>query len=75
MIGWRGVVYCGEVWAWPTVLFTHDEVFAKWESLQDYTCRWRQWEPGGQPDFDPGCSEEDRRKVEEWLSAVHSEGL
>jgi len=66
---WRGIVWEGEVWAWPTLLFDHNEAFFKFPSLgEEYTCRWRQWEPGGKIDFDPGASAEDIAKVEAWVA-------
>lgn len=68
---WRGVVFHGEVWAWPTLLFDHNAAFAAWVPLgEEYTCRWRQWEPGGKIDFDRGVSDEDKAKVEAWVKAV-----
>jgi hypothetical protein len=67
---WRGVVWEGEVWAWPTLLFDHNQAFAVFPALNRYTCRWRQWEPGGPIDFDLGASEEDKRKVEAWVKAA-----
>lgn len=67
---WRGVVFQGEVWAWPMVIWDHNETFAAFPTLRRYTCRWRQWEPGGTIDFDPGCSDEDRAKVEVWVAAA-----
>jgi hypothetical protein len=68
---WRGVVFHGEVWAWPTVLFDHRDAFAAWPSLgEGQTCRWRQWEPGGRIDFDPGASDEDKALVEAWIKAA-----
>lgn len=67
---WRGVVFHGEVWAWPTILFDHRDAFNKWPPLQEgMTCRWRQWEPGGKIDFDhdtPGTPA-DQALVKEWV--------
>lgn len=60
----------GEVWAWPTLLFDHNDALFKWDVLNEHTCRWRQWEPGGKVDFDPGASEEDKAKVLAWIAAV-----
>lgn len=57
----------GEVWAWPTLVMTHDEAFHNLINLRDYTCRWRQWAPGGPIDFDPGYSREDRNLVIDWV--------
>jgi hypothetical protein len=67
---WRGFVVDGEVWAWPTLLFDHKDAMATLHALKDYTCRWRQWEPGGRIDFDRGASAEDRAKVEAWVQTV-----
>lgn len=67
---WRGVVVRGEVWAWPTLVLDHNGAFAAFARLRDYSCRWRQWEPGGKINFDPGCSDEDRAKVEAWVKAA-----
>lgn len=66
MIAWRGVVHDGEVWAWPTVLWDHKAALSILPWLAE-GCRWRQWEPGGAVDFDPGASDEDKRLVEEWI--------
>lgn len=60
----------GEVWAWPTMLIQHNAAFAIFPPLADYTCRWRQWEPGGKIDFDKGCSEADKDLVTAWVSAA-----
>lgn len=67
---WRGVVVDGVVWAWPMILMDHNAAFREFNHLSNYTCRWRQWQPGGPVDFDDGCSPEDREKVEKWLAAV-----
>jgi hypothetical protein len=70
---WRGVVdNDGHIWAWPTLLMTHDQAFAAevgW-AIEDYRARWRQWEPGGPVDFDPGASNEDRAAVVSWVTAA-----
>lgn len=67
---WRGVVFMGEVWAWPTVLWDHNAAFMQWPPLrEDMTCRWRQWESGGPVEFDhktPGTPEE-QAMVREWV--------
>ena len=68
---WRGLVVNGTVWAWPTLLFQHKQAFAELPLLaQQHTCRWRQWEPGGRIDFDPGSTAEDRVLVEHWVRTV-----
>lgn len=67
---WRGFVFDGEVWAWPTLLMTHNQAMAQMPMLTNYDARWRQWEPGGPIDWDPGVSSEDRWLVEAWLEAV-----
>lgn len=64
---WRGVVAYGEVWAWPTVLMSHNAAFVAMPQLVNHTCRWRQWEPGGPIDFDPGARPVDKMKVELWV--------
>ena len=70
---WRGVVFEGEVWAWPTILLTHNAAFMEWPPLRSgCTCRWRQWDAGGPIDFDPGASAEDVAKVEAWVRAASS---
>jgi hypothetical protein len=67
---WRGVVFMGEVWAWPMLLMDHNAAFNAFPSLERHTCRWRQWAQGGRIDFDPGCSEDDKAKVEAWVEAA-----
>lgn len=66
-IAWRGVVFDGQVWAWPTLLMTHEEAFMHMPMLRNYGARWRQWEPGSEVDFDPGASPEHRALVHAWL--------
>jgi hypothetical protein len=67
---WRGIVFKGEVWAWPTALMTHAQAFARRPDLHDYSCRWRQWTPGGVIDFDPGASDADKQLVEAWVAVA-----
>jgi hypothetical protein len=64
---WRGVVVDGVVWAWPTLLMTHDQAFAAFPYLSDYTARFRQWNPGESVDFDSGVSDDDRALVKAWI--------
>lgn len=71
-VAWRGVVVGGLVWAWPMLLMDHNTAFRSFSALEYYTCRWRQWSPGGRIDFDPGCSSEDRALVEAWVTAANS---
>lgn len=68
MIAWRGVVFNGEVRAWPTILMTHNEAFAVFPPLAEYTARWRQWKSGGAIDFDNDVTPEDRALVERWVA-------
>jgi len=70
MPAWRGVVVGGAVWAWPTVLWDHNDAFAALPLLGKYTCRWRQWSEGGSIDFDDGASDEDKALVEAWVKAA-----
>lgn len=67
---WRGVVLDGEVWAWPMLLLTHVEAFAVLPVLSRASCRWRQWEPDGRVDFDPGCTDEERALVQAWVDSA-----
>lgn len=71
-LGLRGIVWEGEVVAWPTILMDHNAAFATWPPLAEYTCRWRQWdnEAGAKVDFDPGCSDEDKTKVLDYIEKV-----
>lgn len=67
---WRGVVFRGEVWAWPMLLWNHGDAISAFPRLgKEMTCRWRQWEPNGRIDFDKGASAEDIAKVEAWVKA------
>jgi hypothetical protein len=65
---WRGIVWNGTVWAWPTLLMDHEEAFRQMPGMRAYTCRWRQWSPGGTIDFDAGCTPEDRALVAAWVA-------
>lgn len=75
VLGLRGIVWSGEVIAWPTILMTHDQAFAAYSPLRKYTCRWRQWdnEPGANVDFDPGASKEDQQKVLDYIEKVQGQ--
>lgn len=66
---WRGVVVDGVVWAWPTLLMDHEQAFRLLPHLREYTCRWRQWSPGSEIDFDAGASPADRERVYNWIEA------
>ena len=68
-MAWRGIVDAdGDVIAWPMLLLDHCEAFRTMPVLQrDLRARWRQWSPGGAPDFDPGVTPDDQALVEEWL--------
>lgn len=60
ILAWRGVVdEDGDVVAWPTLLLDHNQAFATLGRLRNYRARWRQWEPGGRIDFDPGADPAD----------------
>lgn len=67
---WRGVVLDGHVWAWPTLLLAHNDAFAVLPVLAGCSCRWRQWDPGGTVEFDPGTTDEDKARVLAWIEAV-----
>lgn len=70
ILAWRGVVdEDGDVVAWPMLLMDHAQAFQVLPRLANYTCRWRQWEPGGRIDFDPDSTPADQAKVEEWINA------
>lgn len=64
-IAWRGLVTPDlDVIVWPTLLATHNDFFAKFgRDESKYVARWRQWNPGGDPDFDPGASPEAQQAV------------
>lgn len=65
---WRGAVdQDGDVWAWPTLLQDHGAAFLTLPRLRLARARWRQWEPGGQIDFDPGATPADKKAVEQWV--------
>lgn len=59
----------GEVWAWPMLLWDHNDAMFKLDWLSESTCRWRQWDVGKKVDFDPGASDEDKAKVLAWIEA------
>jgi len=69
---WRGIVdNDGDVWAWPMLLFDHKQAFADLPLLGKRTrARWRQWEPRGPIDFDPGTSYSDKLRVQAWVRAA-----
>lgn len=67
---YRGVVMPdGTVWAWPMLLWDHNQAFAAFDYLSGYRCRWRQWDADKPADFDPGTSDEDKAIVNAWLEA------
>lgn len=72
MLAMRGVVYRSEVWAWPMLMLDHNQAFMACPMLREYTCRWRQWEPGGRIDFDPGATPEDIALVEDYVAKLQS---
>lgn len=67
---WRGVVFDGEVWAWPMLMTDHNHAFLAVPFLEQYSCRFRQWTPGGPIAFDPGASYHDVAKVLAWVKAA-----
>jgi hypothetical protein len=68
---WRGVVdKDGDVWAWPMLLWDHNDAFGTLPVLKKHRARWRQWDHGGRIDFEPGASDEDKAKVEAWVKAA-----
>lgn len=71
-LGLRGIVWEGEVVAWPTILMTHDQAFAAYPPLREYTARWRQWdnEAGAKVDFDKPVSDEDKAMVLDYIEKV-----
>jgi hypothetical protein len=73
-VAYRGVVYDGHVWAWPTVLWTHADaaMVLPWLGT-DASCRWRQWNPGEAADFDKGSSDDDQALVNAWLACTSCE--
>lgn len=71
-LAYRGVVdRDGTVVGWPMLLLDHAQAFAVLHHLSDYQARWRQWEPDGRVDIDPG-GEEHREAIEAWVEAVQS---
>lgn len=67
---WRGVLVGGVIWAWPTLLMDHNAAFIELPHMRKYTVRWRQWEPGGAIDFDPGATDADKALVEAWVKTA-----
>lgn len=69
---WRGVVLDdGTIWAWPTVLLSHNEAFGILPCIEEYRCRWRQWSPDEAPDFGRGASDEDKQLVRDWIARAN----
>lgn len=68
-LAWRGfVTTSGGVIAWPTLLAQHNDFHRTFHTTDDsFAARWRQWNPGEAPDFDPGASPEDKAAVNTFL--------
>lgn len=69
-IAWRGfVTHDHEVIAWPTLLVEHNDFHRLFRTTDaDFAARWRQWSPGGAPNFDPGAPQAARDLVAVWLA-------
>jgi hypothetical protein len=48
----------------------HNAAFIELPHMRKYTVRWRQWEPGGAIDFDPGATDADKALVEAWVKTA-----
>ena len=69
-VAWRGVVTKqNEVIAWPMMLATHADFHSTFYTNDaDFSARWRQWNPGGEVDFDPGFTPEAEQAVYAFLN-------
>src|ERR1044072_2117790 len=76
ILGIRGIMdKDGSIHTWPTVAMTHSKFFATMPWLREgLRARFRQWhdEAGADIDFDPGVTDEDRRKGERYVRFVQT---
>lgn len=59
----------GDIIVWPMLLMDHAQAFQTLRHLADYRVRFRQWEPDGKVDIDPGADPADVAAVQRFVSA------
>lgn len=71
-VAYRGFVRNdGSVIAWPTLLADHNDFLRTfYAKSDDFAARWRQWEPDGPVDFDPGAPDFAREAVKLFFEGV-----
>jgi hypothetical protein len=62
----------GDIHTWPMLAWDHSEFFHSlpFLSASHTRARFRQWGPDKPVDFDPGVSDEDRKRVLEYIDLL-----